>query len=212
MSAATRLLIAFYSRGGVTRALADAIAEGAAAAGADVRARRAREIVPDTVIAAVPGWAEGAAAMNALYPAPTADDAVWADAIVLGGPTRFGAVSSELKAWLDSLGGLWNQGALNGKVGSVFGSSSTPHGGNETTLTSLYVPLAHLGLIIVPLGYADPVMFAGGTPYGASSVSGPAGDAPPTDADLAVARYQGRRVAEIAAALASRPPNQGPAA
>ena len=147
----TNVLIAFYSRSGVTEALASAIAEGAKAEGAEVRLRRAREFVGPEVMALAPGWAEGAAAMNALYEAPTADDAVWADAIIFGTPTRFGNASAELKAYIDGLGGLWAQGKLNGKAGSVFTSSSTTHGGNESTSISLYNPMAHLGLIIVPL-------------------------------------------------------------
>jgi NAD(P)H dehydrogenase (quinone) len=195
-----KVLIAFYSRSGVTEALASVVAEGARAAGADVRMRRARELVSAEVMAKAPGWREAAEAMNAKYEAPTEADAEWADAIVFGGPTRFGAVASELKAYIDSLGGLWFQGKLNGKAGSVFGSSSTPHGGNESTLISLYNPLAHLGLVIVPLGYADPAMFKAGTPYGASSVSGNE-STPPTADDLEVARFQGRRVAFVARAL-----------
>ena len=162
-----KVLIAFYSRSGVTEALANAIADGARAAGAEVRVRRAREVVSQEIINSVPGWADQAAALNAKYEAPTEADAEWADAIVFGTPTRFGSVSSELKAYIDSLGGLWFQGKLNGKAGSVFGSSSTPHGGNESTLISLYNPMAHLGLIIVPLGYADASLFKAGTPYGA---------------------------------------------
>ena len=195
-----KVLIAFYSRSGVTEALANAVAEGARAAGAKVRLRRARELVPTEVMAKAKGWREAAEAMNASYAAPSEADAEWADAIVFGTPTRFGAVSSELKAYIDSLGGLWSQGKLNGKAGSVFGSSCTPHGGNESTLISLYNPRAHLGLIIVPLGYADPAMFKAGTPYGASSVSGNEA-APPTADDKEVARFQGRRVAFVARAL-----------
>lgn len=196
----TNVLIAFYSRSGVTETLATAIADGARTAGGDVRLRRAREVVGPEIMAHAPGWAEAAAAMNAKYEAPTEADAEWADAIVFGSPTRFGAVSSELKAYIDSLGGLWFQGKLNGKAGGAFTSTSSVHGGNESTLLSLYNPLAHLGLIIVPLGYGDPVMFRAGTPYGASAVSGNP-PAPPTDDDLEVARYQGRRVTTVAAAL-----------
>ncbi len=198
----TKVLIAFHSRSGVTESLALAVAEGARSAGAKVRLRRAREVVPPEVMNYVEGWAEQAAAMNSEYEAPTADDAEWADAIVFGTPTRFGSVSSELKAYIDGLGGLWYQGKLNGKAGSVFGSSSARHGGNESTLISLYNPLAHLGMIVVPLGYADPIMFQAGTPYGATAVSGQTGEMP-TDADLDVARFQGRRVTQVAAALSA---------
>jgi NAD(P)H dehydrogenase (quinone) len=196
----TNVLIAFYSRSGVTETLAKTIAEGAKAEGAEVRLRRAREFVGPDVMALAPGWAEGAGAMNARYEAPTADDAVWADAIIFGTPTRFGNASAELKAYIDGLGGLWAQGKLNGKAGSVFTSTSTTHGGNESTSISLYNPMAHLGLIIVPLGYADPSLFKAGTPYGASLVSANTA-APPNEDDLAVARFQGKRVTQVARAL-----------
>lgn len=194
------ILIAFYSRTGSTEALAQAVAEGARSEGAQVTLRRAREIVSRDVMAHAPGWAESADRMNAAYEAPTEADAEAADAIIFGTPTRFGSVSSELKAYIDSLGGLWFQGKLNGKAGSVFTSTSTPHGGNESTNISLYNPMAHLGLIIVPLGYADAAMFKAGTPYGASSVSGQ-NSAPPTEDELEVARFQGKRVAQVAKAL-----------
>ncbi|WP_020655167.1 NAD(P)H:quinone oxidoreductase [Massilia niastensis] len=195
-----RILIVFYSRNSSTEILANAIARGAAAEGAEVRLRRARELVGRDLMQQVPGWVDAADAMNEQYPAPTEADAEWADAIVFGTPTRFGSVSSELKAYIDSLGGLWFAGKLNGKAGSVFGSTSSRHGGNEATLLSLYGPMAHLGLIIVPLGYADPAMFKAGTPYGATHVSNQ--DALTPDGDhLAVAQYQGRRVTSVARAL-----------
>src|SRR5271168_2441492 len=111
------VLIAFYSRNGSTEALANAIAEGARSQGAEVRLRRARELVGPEVMAGAPGWKDNAERMNALYEAPTADDAAWADAIVFGSPTRFGSVTSELKSYVDSLGGLWFQGKLVGKAG-----------------------------------------------------------------------------------------------
>lgn len=197
---AANVLIAFYSRTGVTEALALAVAEGAREAGAEPRLRRARELVGPEIMAKAPGWAENAERMNAAYAAPTEADAEWADAIIFGTPTRFGSVSSELKAYIDSLGGLWSRGRLNGKTGAVFASTSTLHGGNESTLLSLYNPMAHLGLIIVPLGYTDAVMYKAGTPYGATAVSGTQA-APPRAEDLEVARFQGRRVAQVAAAL-----------
>jgi NAD(P)H dehydrogenase (quinone) len=196
---ATKILIAFYSRGGSTEALARAVAEGAQAEGAEVRLRRAREFVGPEVMAQAPGWAESAARMNEAYEAPTPEDADWADAIVFGTPTRFGNASAELKAYIDGLGGLWFQGKLNGKVGSAFVSTQSAHGGNEGTILSLYAPMAHLGLIIVPTGYADPAVFKAGTPYGASSVSGV--NPTPSADELEVARFQGRRVATIAKAL-----------
>jgi len=151
-------------------------------------------------MAKAPGWLENAKRMNQQYEAPSEADAEWADAIIFGTPTRFGNISGDLKAYVDSLGGLWFKGTLVGKVGSAFASSSTPHGGNESTIISMYNFMAHLGLIIVPLGYADPALFATGTPYGASSVSGQ-NNTPPTAEDLTVARFQGRRVAHVAGAL-----------
>ena len=198
----TNVLIAFYSRGGVTETLAKGVAAGARSAGAEVRMRRAREVVGPEVMAKVPDWAENARQMNERYAAPSESDAEWADAIVFGTPTRFGNVASELKAYIDSLGGLWSQGKLNDKAGSAFTSTSSPHGGNESTILSLYNPMAHLGLVIVPVGYAEPVAFRAGTPYGASSVSENTSK-PPSEDDLIIARYQGRRVAQVAAALKS---------
>ncbi len=196
---AAKILIAFYSRGGSTEALANAVAEGATAAGAEVRLRRARELVGPEVMAHAPGWAEAAARMNGAYAAPTPDDADWADAIVFGTPTRFGSPSSELRAYIEQLGGLWFQGKLAGKVGSAFVSTQGTHGGNEGTILQLYPTMAHLGLIIVPTGYTDASLFKAGTPYGASAVTG--GAPMPTEDDLAVARYQGKRVATVAALL-----------
>jgi NAD(P)H dehydrogenase (quinone) len=198
--AAPNVLIVFYSRNGSTEKLALAVAEGARAKGAEVRIRRVRDFVPEEIIQKVPGWAENRDRMYALYEAPTEADMEWADAIVFGTPTRFGNVSAELKAFVDSLGGLWFQGKLNGKVGSAFNSTQTTHGGNESTNLSMYNFMAHLGLIIVPTGYADPVMFQGGTPYGATHISGPQGN-PPGENALAAARFQGRRVTQVARAL-----------
>ena len=195
-----KVLIAFYSRDGSTEALANAISDGAAGAGGEVRLRRARELVDEATMGFVPGWKEAADRMNEAYPAPSVEDAEWADAIILGSPTRFGLLASELKAYLDGLGGLWFQGKLAGKVGSAFTSSSSLHGGNEINNLSMFVPMSHFGMIIVPPGYADPVMFQAGTPYGASSVSY-GGAKAPTEEDLASARFQGKRVVEVAQAL-----------
>jgi len=201
--ASAKILIVFYSRDGSTEKLANAEAEGAKAEGAEVRLRRAREFVGPEVMAQAPGWTENAARMNALYPAPTTDDVEWADGIIFGTPTRFGNCAAELKAFIDTLGGLWFQGKLNGKVGSAFVSTNTPHGGNESTIISLYNPMAHLGFVIVPAGYLDPAAYKGGTPYGASHVAG-MNTAPLTDEETSVARSQGKRVAQVSAALAKR--------
>ena len=197
----TNVLIAFYSRNGSTEALAKALAEGAEAAGAAVRLRRARDIVGPEVMAQVPGWADSARRMDALYAAPTADDIEWADGIVFGTPTRYGNTTAELKAYIDSLGGVWFQGKFNGKAGSAFCATMGTHGGAETTVTSLYNVMAHLGLIIVPTGYADPIMFQAGTPYGAHAAVDGKHVTAPAENDLEVAHYQGRRVAQVAMAL-----------
>ena len=198
---ATNILIAFYSRNGSTEALAKAIAEGAQAQGAEVRLRRARELVGADVINAVPGWKESIERQNALYQAPTTDDAEWADAIVFGSPTRFGIISSELKAYIDSLGGLWFGGKLFNKAGAAFGATATAHGGAESTLLGLFAAMSHLGLVIVPNGYGDPITFTAGTPYGShTAVDGQYVKAP-ADGDLAVGKYQGKRVAQVAALL-----------
>jgi len=197
---AVKVLIVFYSRNGSTEALANAIAEGAKSEGAEVILRRAREVAPPEVMQKAEGWSENADRMNAAYEAPTPEDAENADAIILGCPTRFGSMSSELKAYIDSLGGLWFQGKLVGKVGSAFTSTSSVHGGNESTIISMYNPMAHLGLIIVPLGYSDPSLFKAGTPYGASTVSGQENNPPSAD-DIEVARFQGKRVTQVARAL-----------
>jgi len=200
MSEQPNVLIAFYSRGGSTAALAEAVAQGARDAGAEVKLRRVDEFVSDDIIAKAPGWKESRELLKSKYAAPTLDDAAEADAIIFGTPTRFGNVSSELKSYIDSFGGLWAQGKLNGKVGSAFVSTSTLHGGKETTLLTMYAPMAHLGLIIVPTGYTDPVFFATATPYGASTSSGQTNE-PPTEQELVAARHQGKRVAQVAAAL-----------
>ena len=195
------ILVVFYSRDGSVEALAKAVGEGAGKAGAEVRLRRVLDIVPPAAMAKVPGWEERSKKMLTDYGAPTADDAEWADGIVFGTPTRFGNTSAELKAFIDSLGGLWFQGKLNGKAAGAFTSTGGPHGGNEATVVSLYIPMAHLGFIIVPNGYTHEKVFQGhGTPYGSSSVSGQ-NSAPPTADELEVARHQGARVTRVAAAL-----------
>lgn len=195
-----KILVAFYSRGGAVEALAQAVADGAAAEGAEVRVRRARELVGADVMARAGGWLEAAERMNARFEAPTLEDADWADGIVFGAPTRFAAAATELRAYIESLGALWAQGKLYGKAGGVFTSASTTHGGNEATLLSLYPTFAHFGMVIVPPGYGAPVMHRAGAPYGANAV--PRAGAPKASEDeLEAARFQGRRMAQVARAL-----------
>ena len=150
--------------------------------------------------------------MNARYEAPTEADAEWADAIVFGGPTRFGSVAAELKAYIDGLGGLWFQGKLVGKVGAAFTSTASQHGGQETTLLNILTNLLHHGMVIVGLPYTakgqlrlDEV--SGGTRYGASTIAGGDGSREVSENELQLAREQGRHVAEIAAKLAPRAAN-----
>jgi NAD(P)H dehydrogenase (quinone) len=200
---AVKVLIAFYSRSGSTEALAKAVAEGAEAQGAEVRLRRAREFVGPDIIKLVPGWWEHMERQHALYPAPTADDAEWADAIVFGSPTRFGIIASELKAYIDSLGGLWFQGKLFNKVGAAFCATATTHGGAESTVLGLFAAMSHLGLVIVPNGYGDPITFQAGSPYGSHTAVDGQHVKSPAEIDLSVAKYQGKRVAQVAAALTS---------
>ena len=195
-----KLLIVFYSRSGSTEALAVAAAEAAREAGAEVRLRRAREVAPDAVIDKAEDWRKHADRMNALYAAPETDDTTWADAILFGTPCYFGSMATELKAFLDQLGAQWKKGALAGKVGGAFASVSWPHGGSEVVTLSLYAPMAHLGMIIVPTGYTDEAMLEAGSPYGASTVVG-AENRPPCKEDLDAMRHQARRTVETAAAL-----------
>lgn len=196
----TRLLIVFYSRTGSVEALAKAAAEGACSQGATVRLCRAREVVDSATMAKSAGWLAEATRQNALYEEPTTDDAEWADAILFGTPCYFGSMATELKAYFDQLGPQWKSGALAGKVGGAFATASWPHGGTEVVTLSLYAPMAHLGMVIVPTGYTDQVMLEAGSPYGASSIVG-AENNPPRSEDLDAARHQGRRMVLIASAL-----------
>ena len=200
------LLVAFYSRGGTIEALANALAEGARANGAEVRLRRARELVSAEIMALAPGWADAAARMNAAYEAPSVEDARWADAFAFGAPTRFGSAASELRGYLETLGAVWLTGDLWDKPAGVFTSSSAPHGGLEATALGLYPTLAHLGLVIVPTGYGHEALFRAGTPYGAGAVTYGREMRPPSEDDLAVARFQGERLAIVGKAMqATRP-------
>ncbi len=196
----TKFLIVFYSRTGSTEGLVSAAAEAARAIGAEVRVRRAREVVGQDVMAKSKGWLENAQRMNALYDEPTSDDAVWADAILFGTPCYFGTMATELKAFFDQLGPQWKKGALADKVGGALACVSWPHGGSEVVTLSLYAPMAHLGMIIVPTGYTDEAMLEAGSPYGASAVVG-ADNQAPREEDLEAARHQARRMVKVAASL-----------
>lgn len=193
----TKVLIVFYSRTGNTAQLADAIAEGAADVElTEVDVRRIDDLAPESVINANRQWKESREALASRY-TTLESPMIFADydAIILGSPTRYGVMAAELKNVVDQTGPLWSRGELVDKVGSAFTSVQTAHGGHETTLWSMMTPLANLGMIIVPPGYADPAMFKGGSPYGATATTGVG---PPTGNDLAAARFQGRRVATVA--------------
>jgi NAD(P)H dehydrogenase (quinone) len=195
-----KILVLYYSSYGHIEKMAEAIAEGARSTGATVDIRRVPETVPLEV------------ANNAHFkldqPAPVATIAQLADydAIIVGTGTRFGRMSSQMAAFLDQAGGLWARGALNGKVGGAFTSTATQHGGQETTLFSIITNLLHFGMTIVGLDYGhagqmghDEVV--GGAPYGATTIAGGDGSRQPSAIDLEGARYQGRRVAEVANTL-----------
>lgn len=189
--------IVYYSATGTNEALARAVAEGAAQAGAEVRVLRVPETAPDAAIDGNPAW-RAYVDRDDLDPLATHDDLDWADAIVFGTPTRFGNVAAQLKSFIDTTGGLWFAGKLANKVYAGFTSAMNPHGGQETTLLALYNSLYHFGGYIVTPGYTDPSVFAaGGNPYGPSVTTGPNGDGP-TEQDAAHARYLGKRVAETA--------------
>ncbi|HEV2744911.1 MAG TPA: NAD(P)H:quinone oxidoreductase [Rubrobacter sp.] len=192
---ATKVAVIYYSATGNVYGLARAVEEGAKEAGAEVRFRKVRELAPEEAIKSNQGWSDHAL-MTEDVPEAELADLEWADAYIFGTPTRFGNVSAQLKQFIDTTGGLWFEGKLADKVVSGFTSASNPHGGQESTLLSLYNVFAHWGAILVTPGYTDPVLFeAGGNPYGASSTE------EPTEQELAAARYLGRRVAEKAALL-----------
>ena len=195
-----KVAVIFYSSTGTNDALARAIAEGAASVSAEVRVRLVAETAPPGAISRNPKWQAYAEKMQN-EPRAELADLDWADAIVLGTPTRFGNVAAQLKAFIDSAGGLWFAGKLANKVYAGFTSAQNAHGGQESTLLALYNSIYHFGGILVPLGYTDPAAFQnGGNPYG---VSATASDDGPSAAALAHARALGKRVAEVAAKLHS---------
>ncbi len=185
--------------------MAEAIAEGVkAVAGAEVALRHVPETLPDDVLAKM-GATEAQKAF-AHIPVCTVDELASADAIIFGTPTRFGNMCGQMRQFLDATGQLWANGSLVGKVGSVFASSATQHGGQESTILSFHITLLHHGMVVVGLPYAfqgqmriDEI--TGGSPYGASTIAGGEGERMPSDNELAAARFQGRHVAEIASKL-----------
>ncbi|MGY4974272.1 NAD(P)H:quinone oxidoreductase [Streptomyces nigrescens] len=190
--------VIYYSSTGTVAELARLIADAAEHAGADVRLRRAAELAPQTAIDASPAWAANAAATADIMEA-THEDMLWADAVIFGTPTRFGNVTSQLKQYLDTLGGLWQQGRLADKVYSGFTASATKHGGQESTLLALYQTVHHFGGILVTPGYTDPAKFTDGNPYGTSHVGGP--DTPLDDEARTAARIQAERVVKFTKAI-----------
>lgn len=195
-----RVLILYHSAYGHVEQLAKAMAEGARDAGAEVDIKRVPETVPEE-LARKSGFK-----LDQDAPVATVADLENYDAIIVGGGTRFGRMSSQLASFLDQAGGLWARGALNGKVGGAFTSTASQHGGQEVTLFSIITNLLHFGLVIVGLNYGfqgqtrlDEV--TGGSPYGATTIAGGDGSRLPSETELEGARYQGRNIAEVAIRL-----------
>jgi NAD(P)H dehydrogenase (quinone) len=195
-----KVLVLYYSAYGHIETMANAVAEGAREAGAQVDVKRVPELVPLEVATS--------AHFKLDQPAPIAVVADLAnyDAIVVGTGTRFGRISSQMASFLDQAGGLWAKGALHGKVGAAFTSSAVQHGGQETTLFSIITNLLHFGMVVVGLDYGHAAQMTleeivGGAPYGATTIAGGDGSRKPSEKELGGARYQGRRVAEVAAKL-----------
>ena len=197
----TKVLVLYYSAYGHIETMAKAAAEGAREAGATVDIKRVPETAPEAVAKAAHFKLDQEA------PVATVEELANYDAIVIGTGTRFGRISSQMASFLDQAGGLWARGALHGKVGGAFTSSATQHGGQETTLFSLITNMLHFGLIIVGMnyGFADQGTLeeiTGGSPYGATTITGSKGQRQPSENELAGARYQGRMIAETAGKLA----------
>jgi len=195
-----KVLVLYYSSYGHIEQMAQAIAEGARSAGAQVDIKRVPETVPEE-LAKKSGYKLDQAA-----PVATVADLEQYDAIIIGTGTRYGRITSQMAAFLDQTGGLWARGALNGKVGAAFTSTATQHGGQETTLFSVITNLLHLGLVIVGLPYSfqgqmNLSEITGGSPYGATTIAGGDGSRQPSANELAGARFQGELVAKTAAKL-----------
>ena len=202
-----KVLIVYYSTYGHVHQMAEAIAEGVRQVnGAEAVLRRVPETLPQDVLEKM--GAIEAQKVFSHVPVCTVEELAEADAVIFGTPTRFGNMCGQMRQFLDATGQLWAQGALVGKVGSVFTSTGTQHGGQEATLLSTHITLLHHGFVIVGLPYAfqgqmrnDEI--SGGTPYGASTIAGTSGERLPSDNELDGARFQGKHVATIAAKLAS---------
>ncbi len=197
----TKVLVLYYSSYGHIEAMAEAVAEGARSVeGTVVDVKRVPELVPDEVAAAAHIKVDQAA------PIATPDELANYDAIIFGTPTRFGNMAAQMRNFLDQTGGLWFANALVGKVGSVFCSTASQHGGQETTITSFHTTLLHHGMVIVGLPYtfkgnSEMGEISGGTPYGATTLAGNDGSRMPSENELADARFQGNHVAQIAGKL-----------
>ena len=199
----SKVLVLYYSSYGHVEALASAIAEGArSVAGTEVTVKRVPELVPEA--------AAKKAGIKLEQDAPIAEPGELADydAIVFGTPTRFGNMASQMRNFLDQTGGLWAKGALIGKVGSVFASTGTQHGGQETTITSFHTTLLHHGMVILGVPYSCQGLtemgeITGGTPYGATTLAGGDGSRQPSNNELAIARFQGEHVAKVTGKLAA---------
>lgn len=194
-----KVLVLYYSMYGHIETMAQAVAEGVRAAGASVTIKRVPELMPPEVAKAA------GAKLDQAAPIATVDELPGYDAIVFGTPTRFGNAAAQMRNFLDQTGRLWMEGSLFGKVGSVFTSTATG-GGNESTILTLLTTLMHHGMVYVPPGYGPPELMdlsvmRGGSPYGAGTIAGPKGERQPLPQELNIARFQGRRVAEVAAKL-----------
>lgn len=195
-----KVLVLYYSTYGHTETLANAIAEGARAAGASVDIKRVPETAPADVAKAAHFK------LNQQAPVANIDDLTNYDAIIVGSPTRFGRIASQMASFLDQAGGLWMRGALHGKVGGAFTSTATQHGGQEVTLFSIITNLLHYGMVIVGLPYSHQGQMTldeivGGSPYGATTVAGGQGQRQPSKIELEGARHQGQLIAETAKKL-----------
>ncbi len=195
-----RVAVIYYSATGNVHGLAGAVAEGAEQAGAEVRLRDVEELASELLISQNQYWGRHRSQV-AEAPVAALDDLEWADGVAFGTPTRFGNVAAQLKQFMDQAGNLWQQGKLADKVATAFTSSQTVHGGQESTILALNNTLYHWGMLILPVGYTVQEVFnAGGNPYGTSFTSGHTVTGPDEQA-LAVARYQGQRLARYAAVI-----------